>query len=231
MLPTTDSQLAARRILTVTEEELQRLILDMHDGPVQQLFAAQSQLRAVQMQRQAGETISPAEYDRTLARISRLLEEALEEIRHFLGTFRPPDFARRHLVDILQGLLWHYEMTTGCQVDFLPPDEELAAFDVSLPAKIALYRICQEALSNSFRHAGVNRQRVGLQRDGRFLILTVQDLGKGFIPPSLTDPTLSGSHIGLRGMHDRIALVGGDLQVHSAPGQGTRITARLPIDQ
>ena len=62
--------------------------------------------------------VSDAEYDRLLARLSTLLEATLGEIRNFIGAFRPPDFAHRQLTDIIQGLLMHHEMATGCQVEF-----------------------------------------------------------------------------------------------------------------
>lgn len=156
---------AASRILAVTEEELQRIILDMHDGPVQQLFAAQSQLSSLQARAHRGETIPASEYDLTVSRVSKLVNAALNEIRIFLGTFRPPDFARRSINEILRGLFIHHEMTTGCEVEFEEETTAVAgatAVAIPLPIKIALYRICQEALSNAYRHAHARRQRVRL---------------------------------------------------------------------
>ncbi|MCA9972794.1 MAG: sensor histidine kinase, partial [Anaerolineales bacterium] len=221
--------LAAQRILAVNEEEMQRIILDLHDGPVQQLFAAQSQLRTLQKRRERQEAVDPAEYDLLLARVSRLLEAALAEIRHFLGAFRPPDFARRDLQQILQGLFMHHELTTGCEVSFSGPE---TAVSPPLPVKITLYRICQEALANAYRHAGAQTQQVRLQVEDGWLSLVVEDCGKGFVPPPLHGPdaTEREEHIGLRGMRDRVALVGGCFALHSAPGAGTRITVGVPYD-
>lgn len=224
-----EEKLAARRILAVTEEELQRIVLDLHDGPVQQLFAAQAQLRALETRRAQSMPLDNDVYALTFARVSRLLEEALYEIRHFLGAFRPPDFAHRDLVEILQGLFLHHELTTGCEVSFITPRTAVVA---SLPVKITLYRICQEALSNAYRHAQATRQHVTLQRDADCLIMTVQDDGQGFTPPPLRGPeaTEREEHIGLRGMRDRVDLVGGEFELQSAPGQGTKIIVRAPFD-
>jgi signal transduction histidine kinase len=103
--------------------------------------------------------------------------------------------------------------------------------DVSLPVKIALYRILQEALSNAYRHAGANRQWVRLWGEGDIICLEVEDQGKGFEPPPLEGPqaTERVEHIGLRGMRDRVALLGGTFQLFSQPGKGTRITVKVPI--
>ncbi|MCA9874398.1 MAG: hypothetical protein KC441_12105 [Anaerolineales bacterium] len=230
-MPGQEGQLAAQRILAITEEELQRIILDVHDGPVQQMFAARSQLSALQNRRAHGESIPEADYDLALERLGRLLDGALAEIRTFLGAFRPPNFAQRDLIDILQDLLIFHEETTGCEVFFEGPAHLQTA--VSLPVKIALYRICQEALSNAYRHSGARRQWVRIRESAGWLALAVWDHGRGFTPPPLTGPaaTEREEHIGLRGMRDRVALVGGAFDLQSSPQQGTRITVRVPVHE
>ncbi|MFO7683553.1 MAG: sensor histidine kinase [Chloroflexota bacterium] len=226
-----EEYLAAQRILAVTEEELQRIVLDIHDGPVQQLFAARAQLGALQARRARAEPLTEADYDLFLRRVTTLLDGALAEIRTFLGTFRPPDFARRPLADIVQGLLLQHEDLTGCEVDYLPPKRPLPV--LSLSKKIALYRLCQEALSNAYRHAGTNQQWLRLNADDRYVTLEVWDKGKGFEPPPLAGPqaTEREEHIGLRGMRERVALVGGVFALYSSPGKGTRITVSIPIEE
>jgi signal transduction histidine kinase len=221
----TDDHLAARRFLPVTEEELQRIILNIHDGPVQQLFAALSQLSLIQ-----SHVISDAECEIVLNRVTGLIEAALAEIKTSLGTFRPPEFARRDLVSVLEGLILQHEEFTGCEVeldvaDAIPP--------VNLPIKIALYRVLQEALSNAYRHAGVTRVDVRLAADASQVRLEVIDKGRGFTPPPLSGPeaTECVEHIGLRGMRERVMLVGGTFDVRSAPGAGTHIRVEVPTDE
>ena len=228
-VPGQEKQLAAQRILAITEEELQHIILDIHDGPVQQLFAARSQLSALQNRRVHGEAIPEAEYDQAIQRLARLMDGALAEIRTFLGAFRPPDFAHRDFIEIIQDLLIYHEETTGCDVFFVGP--ECLQTAVSLPVKIALYRICQEALSNAYRHSGARQQWVRIRENTDYLTLAVWDEGRGFTPPPLTGPgaTEREEHIGLRGMRDRVALVGGVFDLQSSPQQGTHITVRVPI--
>jgi signal transduction histidine kinase len=222
-----DEHLAARRILAVTEEELRRIVLDIHDGPVQHLFAGLSQISLMQGRQARGEAISEAELDEHLTRLSAILSEALHEIRNFLGTFRPPAFARRALPEIIEGLIVQHEAFTGCEVELAVNFPDVA---VAMPVKIALYRICQEALANSFRHSGSQQQGVRLGYEDGQIVLEVDDHGRGFVPPPLVGPdaTEREEHIGLRGMRDRIGLLGGEFELYSVPGQGTRVVVRIP---
>jgi signal transduction histidine kinase len=221
-------KIAARRILAVNEEELQRIVLDIHDGPVQRLFAALSQVNLLQRQIRDVNQADPVLFTKGLARIALLLEDSLTDIRTFLGTFRPPEFAKRDLLAVLEGLIIQFETQTGSRVEFQVEGEVPL---VSLPVKIALYRILQEALSNGYRHAGVNAQRVRLWVENEGLYLQVSDRGVGFNPPPLNGPgaTERVEHIGLRGMRERVALVEGTFELWSQPGQGTRITVRVPF--
>jgi signal transduction histidine kinase len=224
-----DEHLAALRMLAVTEEELQRIILNIHDGPVQKLFAALSQVNLLEM-RAANGTVPDEQLLTTLHRVGGLLESSLGEIKTSLGTFRPPEFARRDLLSVIEGLIVQHEEFTGCKVDF---EAHGPIPRVSLPAKIALYRIVQEALSNAYRHAGVNAVSLSLSAGEHGLRLEVMDVGRGFVPPPLVGPeaTERVEHIGLRGMRERVTLVGGRFTIESAPGQGTRIVVEVPVHE
>jgi len=230
MLPP-DEHLAARRILAVTEEELQRLILNIHDGPVQKLFAALSQLNVLQARASPGAALDD-EWLARLNRISALVEASLAEIKTSIGTFRPPEFARRNLLTVLEGLIIQHEEFTGSQVNFQVAGEAQGV-RVALSARIALYRILQEALSNVYRHSGVGDARVRLSAAARRVRLEVEDDGRGFTPPPLAGPeaTEREEHIGLRGMRERVSLVGGTFTVESRPGAGTRIVVEVPSDE
>lgn len=215
---------ASQRILTVNEEELCRIVLDIHDGPVQKLFAALNLLDHAQV------TFAPAADPKlidSLQRVAHMLEDAMREIRTFLGAFRPPEFAERDLLDVLEGLIIQQEQYSGITVHLqtgpaLPP--------VTVPVKIALYRIVQEALANIQRHAEVDECFVNVWPCRDHLCLEVIDHGKGFRAGDGAARAGDGQHIGLRGMRDRINLVGGKLWVESNPGQGVTIHVEAPID-
>jgi|SRR5579859_187541 len=222
-----EPNLASRRLLAITEEELSRIVLDVHDGPVQYLFASLSLLAQVQRQMAA---LGPAcdESLPTLNRAVSLVEESLHEIKSFLGAFRPPEFHRRSLEAIVEGVVIQHEEWTGSTVHL---EFGSKVVDVILPAKIALYRILQEALSNAYRHAEVTEQWVKLTCDQQHIILQIIDNGRGFEPPPLHGPqaTEREEHIGLRGMRDRVSLLGGTFRLVSHPGKGTTITVKVPI--
>ncbi|MGF1506896.1 MAG: sensor histidine kinase [Chloroflexi bacterium] len=216
------------RILSVTEEELSRIVLDIHDGPVQYLFASLSLLTQIQSQLEACE--EPTAADELLPAVkktSHMVEEALHEIRSFLGAFRPPEFHTRPLAAIIEGLALQHEDWTGQVVNLEVGD---MPEDVTTHSKIALYRILQEALSNAYRHAGVDQIDVKVWGRDSMIWLQVDDDGQGFTPPPLHGPqaTEREEHIGLRGMRDRVNLLGGRFHLYSRPGKGTHIMVKIP---
>lgn len=225
-----NERLAASRILPVTEEELQRIVLDIHDGPVQKVFAAMSQVTLLQKQLNRSGTLTDIETAHQLEQVAGLLGDALHEIRTFVGIFHTPNFRSLSLIDALQDLVLQHETFTDCEVIFEVSQDE---YPVSLPTKIALYRICQEALTNSYRHSGTIRQEVRLYREGDMITLYIRDWGKGFTAPPLHGPTATerAEHIGLRGMRERVGLVGGTLELYTALGQGVTILVRVPIQK
>jgi signal transduction histidine kinase len=216
------------RILSVTEEELSRIILDIHDGPVQYLFAALSLLTRIQNQSASGK-LDPLALQSQLKQLSDMIETSLREIKSFMGTFRPPEFHSRSLLAIIQGLVIQHEEWSGSTVEL---KIETLPTDISLPVKIAIYRILQEALSNAYRHAQVDHHWVQLWSEDHMICMTVVDKGKGFEPPPLDGPmaTEREEHIGLRGMRDRVALLGGLFSLTSSPGEGTRILVKVPAN-
>jgi signal transduction histidine kinase len=220
-----ESRGAGARLLATTERDLQRIVLDMHDGPVQDLFAALSQLQVLER------SCTDDEEHRRVRQAVGLLERALGEIRSFIGAFRPPGFERRSLGALIEGLAVQHETLTGQSVEL---DLPAAVGDCALSTKIALYRILQEALANGHRHSGATRQVVAVRLGDGDLVLTVTDDGKGFdrekVLASEADVGVEGGHFGLRGIQDRVAMLGGAFAVDSAPGRGTRLTITLPLE-
>jgi signal transduction histidine kinase len=259
-MPEPSSELQPARILSVAEDELSRIVLDIHDGPVQYLFTALSLLTSLQnelaepppdqassqttgqavensqaadqpMVQPVGQSADPSadlKLRARLAQVGMLLESSLYEIRFFLGAFRPPEFRRRSLASIVEGLVIQHEEWTHTTVHLA--SESLPA-ETPLAVKMAMYRVLQEALTNGYRHGGVEEQWVRMWGEDGWIHLEVVDKGKGFDPPNLEDPAEAEreDHIGLRGMHDRVRLLGGTYRLESAPGQGTRVVVAVPV--
>lgn len=222
-----DTELPGSRLLALTEEELQRIVLDVHDGPVQDLFAALAQLNALRARLEADG--APASYVAPLVRAVEGVEAALGDIRRTVSVFRTPDLGQRRLTAVVEELVAGHEARTGSNVELtIEPDLPV----VSLAVTVAIYRIVQEALSNVERHAGVKDARVRVWAEGGRLHAEISDAGRGFTPPALDGPdaTRLPAHIGLRGMRERVALVHGTLRVESHPGGGTRVRAEVPVD-
>ena len=213
---------ATGRVLELTERELHRVLLDIHDGPVQYMYAALSQLDLLQ---RAVAADARAESADRAERVRALLEAGLAEMRDGIGAMRPPAFAARGLRELIEGLVLQHEMATDGVVA-LAVDHPLP--DAPLPVRIALYRVAQEALSNARRHAAGREVAVGLaarERGGApWLRLEVRDAGPGFDPAAVVAP----GHLGLAGMRDRVAMLGGVVTVDSRPGAGTTVAAEVP---
>ncbi|HSC30938.1 MAG TPA: ATP-binding protein [Gemmatimonadaceae bacterium] len=222
---TRHASVAARGLLAAAERDLQQIILDIHDGPVQDIFGALSQIQTLRHRADV-----QADAALVLDRVAASLERALGEIRNFIGAFRPPEFERRPLGAILEQLVVQHESLTGATVDFTMttplPDQ------VPLSLKISLYRILQEALANATRHAGVTHFEVSARANRRHIVVQVRDRGKGFdvakVLKKEIDVGVAGGHFGLRGMRDRVAIMNGKLSITSGRA-GTVVTIQLPI--
>lgn len=91
----------------------------------------------------------------------------------------------------------------------------------------AVFRILQEALTNVARHAQASRVSITVQTPGNDLLVEVTDNGKGVPSERIHDP----QSFGLRGMFERAAALGGEVRIHGAPGQGTRVAVRVPLGE
>lgn len=215
---------SSQRILQIAEWEVGRIILDIHDGPVQNIFAALSQLSIVQRRLENRFGVEATEDVERLRRSISLLENSLNEIRTFMGTFRPPEFERRDLLSVLEGLLIQHEESTGSPIML---DVQGTLPDVTLPVKIGLYRVLQEALSNASRHGHADQHFVALRSDNTSIVMEVADNGTGFDMTQVFSKR-DGIHFGLDGMQERVSILGGRFDIQSMPGAGTRIRVIVP---
>ena len=151
---------------------------------------------------------------------------ALNESRELSRLLRPPVLDDLGLGVALSWLARTLEARTGLKVELA-----LDGLDERLDPDVEtlIFRLIQEALTNVLRHAGVDRAQVAVRRAGDLVALRVTDAGRGFDPAAVLGGGATGS--GLRGMRDRLELFGGRLEIVSAPDQGTRIAAELPLTE
>jgi signal transduction histidine kinase len=195
-------------------EERNRLSREMHDSLGHRLTTAVVQL-------EGAERLIPLDPARAAGIVRAMreeLKEALAELRHMVAALRreglPLDAELRRLAE-------RFEASTGLAVGLqLPPDLPL------LPEahELALYRAAQEGLTNVQRHAAAGHVRLGLALADDGIWLTVSDDGQGTAAGA---PREGG--FGLRGMRERAAPLGGQLDFRSTPGEGTRLSLWLPL--
>lgn len=202
------------------EEERRRLARDLHDEVNQALTAILLRLEAL-----AQET--PPERAPEVAELKRLVYQAMDELLNLARQLRPSALDDHGLVPAVETQLKRFSTRTGIEVRL---DTQGDPDDLSEVVQTAIYRVAQEALTNVTRHSGATVVELDLEEHEGAAELRVRDDGSGF-DPTLIARTNSEGHsrgLGLVGMAERARLVGGELDVRSAPGGGTTITLRVP---
>jgi signal transduction histidine kinase len=216
---------ATNRIIRAAEDERVRIAGDLHDGPVQELTALRYTVaRGLHRLDQLGAD-APAWMRELLDSIGAGLQAEVGNLRRTMADLRPPALEERGLQAALAELLTGAAKQEGFRTQL---DADLA--DPLDPAiEMILYRITQEAVRNTAKHARATHVQAWLHGDNGTVSLRIRDDGCGFDPTVVTATRLTGDgHFGLAGMRDRVTGVGGDWQLHSSPGAGTTIEVRLP---
>ncbi|HTZ05809.1 MAG TPA: GAF domain-containing protein [Gaiellaceae bacterium] len=207
---------ALRRVVTAQELERRRLARELHDETGQALTSILLGLRAVEDARETDELGA------AIAGVRDLVRSTLLDVRRLAVELRPSVLDDFGLVAALERLTETFAEQTGMAVQFeelLPPGERLPS-----EVETALYRIVQESLTNVVKHAQATTVSIVLARKADSVSLVVEDDGVGFDPGS---PREGG--IGLVGMQERVALLGGRLSIESHPGAGTTFQAEVPL--
>jgi signal transduction histidine kinase len=199
-------------------EERTRLARDLHDVVVQKLFSLVLTADAAGTLLDAGEAAHGREQ---VARAQTLASEALEELRVLIGELRPPDLDADGLCGALRK---HVDVMRRLHGTTIALDAERAVTAGDDGRDREVLRIAQEALHNALRHAGGGYVAITLHARGDVLRLEVADEGVGFDPD---DPALRGTHLGLTGMEERAARLGGTLAIYSGK-DGTTVALQVP---
>lgn len=209
----------ASQVIRAQEEERRRIARELHDDTAQVLFAQLLRLSALRESEDVGVHVLAES-------LERLTSEALESVRRLALELRPPALDDLGLLAALSDLAQRFSDQLGIPVDVLArgPKTRLPA-DVEL----VLYRIAQEALTNIAKHALAASAWIDMERTDGDVTLSVRDDGIGFDPVKVTGHDDRGLGLGIFGMEERAALVGGRVRVWSAPGQGTEIFAYIPL--
>jgi PAS domain S-box-containing protein len=204
-------------ILANQEKERAAIARELHDELGQVLTALR--LDAVWLQEQLKKKGVPG-VDRAAAMCS-LIDSTIEDVRSLAIRLRPGVLDDLGLVDALEWYTSEFERRAKIPCVF--SYDAIPAIDDGLGT--AAYRIAQEALTNVARHAQASRAEVTLKKDNAHLVLTVTDDGRGFGEPAISETEA----LGLAGMRERAALVGGTVTVQSHCGKGTKVCFRVRL--
>jgi signal transduction histidine kinase len=200
----------------VVEREHQRLAREFHDELGQLLTTARMHLQLLTRLIDG----DPAQAKESVRAIDAMIVDAYRSIKTIASDLRPAAL-NLGLVAAIEWLAERMLRPAGiaCTVDCMPEADRLDE-----DSAIALFRIVQESLTNIVRHAAATRVSIAIRRAGDGLRLIVEDNGKGFDQ----DGVDRVRQFGLLGMAERVAALGGDLDLDSAPGKGTRVAVTLP---
>jgi signal transduction histidine kinase len=207
-----DIRASRQRIVTAQDAAARRLERNIHDG-------AQQQLVALAVKTSLADSLvghDDAEAHQMLAQIQAEIKEALQDLRDLARGIYPPLLADLGLVAALQAQARKSALPAVIEGNGLSryPQE----------AETAVYFCALEALQNVAKYAQASRAVVRLSGSDSVLAFTVEDDGVGF------DPSAQGYGTGIQGMSDRLAALGGELRVTSAPGTGTLIEGSVPVN-
>ena len=213
-------QRLSRRLLEVQEAERRHLARELHDDIGQGLTALKLNLEALARGRDG-------------AALEARIGEALETTRHTIERVRQLSINLRplQLDDLGLAAALRSHLDRQAKLGGLAPHFEIQEVPVKLSADMetACFRVAQEAINNILRHAKAANVWLRLFLAGERLALSVRDDGTGFDVTTAQRRAAAGESLGVVSMEERVALAGGTLQIHSAPGQGTVIVASFPV--
>jgi len=216
-----NAQLYARNRRLAIEQERHRLARELHDSVTQALYSIS--LAAETSCKILGETDTDSRALEPIKHIQSLSQMTLVEMREQLTGMHSSVMGEKGLVE---ALAQHCDMLRGqyglAIIIMAGPEPVLSG-----QRRNALFYIAKEALWNVVKHSEATRVDIVLAHEGGQLACQIEDNGIGFNP-------LLGSgedNLGLNHMDERARQLGGSFEMHSSPGQGTRVTARIPIDQ
>lgn len=211
------------KIITAQEKERMRVAREIHDGPAQAL--ANVIIRAEYCERLFDKNIDQAKKE--LHSLKEQIREDLRDIRKIIYNLRPMTLDDLGLLPTVKRMVDELnERQTQLAISFTA-----SGLDQRMPAsvEVAIFRIIQEALNNIFKHSEASRAQVSIDRKENEVFIEVSDNGMGF-DYKIDELGKDFEGYGLLGMLERCDLIGGEMEINSSPGKGTRIEVKIDLE-
>ena len=205
-------------MVAAMEQERKRLSLELHDEVLQCLVSLKVRVKLMRDETDDGRRA------REGAQVSGEILDTFNAVKRLIRGLRPPELEHQGLAGALRDHFHLLRDSGGFRVDAQVGDVDDELDEMTA---LALYRVVQEAVANAARHSGERSATVRIASSGGHVVAEIRDRGRGF---ELRDP---GSvepydHVGITGMTERAAMVGGDVTIETAPGRGTLVRLTIP---
>ncbi len=218
------AEMLLAKVITAQEDERRRVSLDLHDSVAQSIYGTLARIGA------AEQLFSQSEYDEAKAEIEYArgaIEQTLVDLRRVAVDLHPPALDAVGLCEALRQLSAESSQANpqiACAFHMVGSPVRLAA-----PTEVAVYRIVQEALSNTRKHASATRVWIRIRFLAKSVRVVVRDNGRGFDFDGAKKRQPRNGHLGLAGMTERAELIAGLLDIETGPGKGTTVRLSIPL--
>lgn len=205
------------KVLSVQEEERKRVARELHDETSQALTLLMIELRML-------EKADPKDRKKKIADLWAYTSQILDEVDRLILELRPSDLDELGLIPALRTYTKAYAEKFNLDIHF-----QVTGLKGRLPGnmEVSFYRIAQEALTNVVKHSGATSVWISVKSEDSLVVVTIKDNGCGFNMDEAMKSEERG--LGLFGMRERMSTIGGELRIHTSPGQGTEIVAKSLI--
>lgn len=212
-----------RRMLNAQEDERKRIARDVHDVLAQTLSTCRyrAETCALVLER------DPETAGKDLIVIARLIGETLEQVRNIIFDLRPRTLDKAGLAAAAEAYVERMRRPDAPVQFDISETGDTAEIDETV--KTALYRIIQEAIANILQHSQAAAAEIVIERTQDRVRVLVRDMGRGFDLEEALSADQADAHMGLLSMRERCQLLGGEFDVRTAPGEGTRLEVSMPL--
>lgn len=207
-----------RHLIDLQERDRKLMAYEIHDGLAQQLTGALFKLQGLGTLQDMQDFASAR---KVLDEVRQLIRESTDEARRLIGGLRPPILDESGIVAAVAYLCAERRQSGGSEIEFV---NQVRFNRLAAPLEVALFRIVQECLTNASKYSRSPKICVDLRQLDHRVRLTVQDWGVGFDPHQVKE-----DRFGLRGIRERVRLLGGTADINSTPGKGATVVVELPL--